>query len=1127
MGKKKDSFKEKIKNLIDRLELIDRFEFLKKLLIFLMVVLVLKLGHLTLIKGNYYKDLSENKRIKEVLVPAPRGNIYDRQGKILAGTKPVYTVSILKDELNNVSKEDKNNIFLKLSRIIETEGAIYNDSYPIGLNLFTYKDKETYLSEEKSPDEKVLDIIEDNDLIKELINGSYTEDLENGQYSFYITDLIINSLKSKGIEIPLNSGDHDENLKIVFDDDTQSFLNKYNLNKNTSGQELLYEVVKKDKAVLRKVLSHPVGRKITYDILKSKNLEDNILLKEIEVTSKEKFIETKANLSKEYENINFDTEAIDDFTEIVNKSTLDKLIQTVSFDAENNIQVPAKKAFELLKANKIKHSLKYKIDETDRKNPRVSIYFAEDYNGNDETAVDNLIKLLRDNNLVKEFVTDEDIKSIAQNVNTQNNINPRISVKDWVYTEEKNTKELYERYNFRDKEPDVEELYEKIKEKFEVTDYSKYDAYNILMIYDKVEKHGDKRYMPLNLAYNISEKTVAKLEENFSNDSGVEVTIQPLRYYPNGELAAHALGYIGKISMQSEIDEYVNEAGYDKNTLIGKTGIEESYEKALKGVDGKKRVQVDNRGNKTEVMDETPAEPGDDVYLTLDLDIQKAAEEAIQKTINAFTGNGIYYSDWGNKALSRNRSASKYENIISASAVVMDVNNGQILAMANGPSYNPNLFSTGITSSDWKSLFPEHEDDIFAPRPLYNTAIQSAIQPGSIFKLNSSLAALEKGIDPNFKVKCNGYVDVGNKRFGCWIWNLVRGTHGSEGVREALRDSCNYYYYSLMLGENKGTGAKLPIKLNSDDIIDTAVKLGLGSSTGVEIRVPQENKGILPDPNIKFANAKVLYRKFLEENAEKYISEGNKFSKEELKEKIDTMEEWMNEGSLPTRTEVIKRLEDLGFDAEVPYKNEKQGFADKIKFDYLNQASWSIADSLNVVMGQGQQAYTPLQMASYMSIFANDGYRYKASLVDKVMSSDGSTVLYENDAKGDRIELKNYKNLQYIREGLHMAAKDGADRLVFEKLPVDVGVKTGTAQVSGKNPVTEEDYGNHAWMIAFAPYDNPQIAVSAVITQGEASSNVGPMMRDIIAEALKLRPKDKKTIDTNKNSYDVDSELSE
>ena len=124
MGKKKDSFKEKIKNLIDRLELIDRFEFLKKLLIFLMVVLVLKLGHLTLIKGNYYKDLSENKRIKEVLVPAPRGNIYDRQGKILAGTKPVYTVSILKDELNNVSKEDKNNIFLKLSRIIETEGAI-------------------------------------------------------------------------------------------------------------------------------------------------------------------------------------------------------------------------------------------------------------------------------------------------------------------------------------------------------------------------------------------------------------------------------------------------------------------------------------------------------------------------------------------------------------------------------------------------------------------------------------------------------------------------------------------------------------------------------------------------------------------------------------------------------------------------------------------------------------------------------------------------------------------------------------------------------------------------------------------------------------------------------------------
>src|SRR5699024_10730386 len=104
--------------------------------------------------------------------------------------------------------------------------------------------------------------------------------------------------------------------------------------------------------------------------------------------------------------------------------------------------------------------------------------------------------------------------------------------------------------------------------------------------------------------------------------------------------------------MKSEIDEDVTEAGYYKNTLIGNTGIEESYENALRGVDGKKIDHVDNRGNKTEVMDETPAEPGDDVYLTLDLDIQKAAEEAIQKTINAFTGNGIYYSDWGNKALS-------------------------------------------------------------------------------------------------------------------------------------------------------------------------------------------------------------------------------------------------------------------------------------------------------------------------------------------------------------------------------------------------------------------------------------------------------------------------------------------
>lgn len=1128
MGKKKDKIKEKLKKIVYKCEGINRFEFLKKLIAIAMLLLVFKLGYLTLIKGNYYMDLSENKRIKEVVIPAPRGNIYDRNGRVLAGTKPVYTVSVLKDELYNIKKPEKNQSFLELSRILETEGTIINDNYPIGLNIYTYADKDVYLAEEDAPEEKVLNIIEENDLVKDLIRGSFKEKTESGEYSFYVSDLMINALKAKGVEIPLNSGDHDEDLIIKYDDNTEGFLTKYGLDKNTTSEELLYEVVKEDKAVIRKVLSHPVGRRITYEILKSKNLQDNIEIKDVEVVSKEKFLETKAFLIRNYDNITFESKAKDDFVEIVNKSTLDKLIETVTFDSSNNIQVPAKKAIEILKSNKIDHNLEYEIDETDKTNPKVKIFFKEDKEGNsDKTAVDTLLQLLRDNNLVEEFITDDEIKSIAQNVNTANNINPKISVKDWIYTEEKNTNEVYEKYHFKDEHPEASVLYEKIKETYEVSDFYEYDAYNILMIEDKIEKHGDKRYIPLNLAYNISENTVAKLEENFSNDSGIEVTINPLRYYPNGELAAHALGYIGKISQQSEIDEYVNEEGYDKNALIGKTGIEESYEKALKGVDGKKRVQVDNRGNKTEILDEVPAQAGDDVYLAIDLDIQKAAEEGIQKTINAFKENGVYYSDWGNKTLARKRTSSKYENVISASSVVMDVKNGEVLAMANGPSYNPNLFSTGITASDWRSLFPENEDDILAPRPLYNTAIQSAIQPGSIFKLNSSLAGLEKGINPDLKIKCNGYVDIGNKRFGCWIWNLMRGTHGSEGVREALRDSCNYYYYSLMLGENKGTGAKLPVKVESQDLIDTAVKLGLGSQTGVEIKIPQENKGILPDPDLKMSNAKALYKKFLEENASKYIKEDMNMTKAELKENIDTMLSWMGEGSIPTRTEVINRIEKLGFDAEVPVDGERQGLADKIKFDYLNQADWSIVDSLNVVMGQGQQAYTPIQMASYMSIFANDGYKHKATLVDKVVSSDDSTVLYENDAKGERIELKNYKNLQYIREGLRMAAVDGADKMVFDKLPVEIGVKTGTAEVSGINPSTEEEYGNHAWMIAFAPYDDPQIAVSAVITQGEVSSNVGPMMRDIIAAALKLSPSDKKTDNSEDNNNNVNSELSE
>ncbi len=627
----------------------------------------------------------------------------------------------------------------------------------------------------------------------------------------------------------------------------------------------------------------------------------------------------------------------------------------------------------------------------------------------------------------------------------------------------------------------------------------------MLLMYDQLQKQGYRAYEPINIAYGIKDATVAKIEEGMMDAPGVIVSIEPVRYYPMGTTAAHILGYLGKISQTNEINKYIKENNYSPNDIIGKSGVEETFEDKLRGKNGIKKVEVDVLGNTTKVLSEDKAIPGDNLYLTIDAKLQQVAEESLKKTLEGIQTGGTYESEWGNYKFGMNRKKGRpYINATSGAIVAVDVKTGQVLALANYPAYDPNLFATGISSADWESLFPENEEDLLAPRPLYNVAIQTAVQPGSTYKMVTALAALEKGMNPNRTIRDMGYVDIGDKRFGCWIWNSSRGTHGAENLYEALRDSCNYYFYSLGLGRNQKTGEGLGMKVDIEDIVNMSKELGMGGQTGIEINIPNESPGGMPDPENKIASTKALLRRYLNQNIKKYVKKDVKMTDKDIEEIIDEIISWADMEEPLSRGEVYNRLDKFGFDPEKKLEGEKQGLVDIIKYDHLNQAGWSIADTLNVTIGQGENAYTPIQMANYIATLSNGGYRHELTVVDKIKNYDNSEIVFEEKKEPERMKLNNFENLEHVKKGMEKVVTEGTARSIFPNFPISAAAKTGTAERSGVNPTTGDTYDDYAWFVGFAPYEDPEIAVAAVVVQGGSGGYAGPMVRDVIAEYLGL-----------------------
>ena len=294
------------------------------------------------------------------------------------------------------------------------------------------------------------------------------------------------------------------------------------------------------------------------------------------------------------------------------------------------------------------------------------------------------------------------------------------------------------------------------------------------------------RYDPVKIREEAPWDEVAVVEAHQDDLPGAIIEPEHLRHYPYGGLASHQFGYIGKVSQSQRKKEQA-----DIGMLTGQGGLEKIYDKLLRGVAGRRMIQVNAAGRKVKDLGIEEPRPGTDIYLTIDLDAQKAAEEGL-----------------GSRA---------------GAVVAMDPNTGEILALTSHPTYDPNLFPRGISPKDWVQLMkdPSH--------PMYNRAIQSVYPPGSTFKIIVALAGLESGvIKLDDKVACKGFLTSGRHSFRCW----KKGGHGAVSFHQALVESCDVYFYTM--GERIGW----------DRVAEYARKLGYGSLTG--ILLPDEKPGLIP-----------------------------------------------------------------------------------------------------------------------------------------------------------------------------------------------------------------------------------------------------------------------------------------
>lgn len=476
----------------------------------------------------------------------------------------------------------------------------------------------------------------------------------------------------------------------------------------------------------------------------------------------------------------------------------------------------------------------------------------------------------------------------------------------------------------------------------------------------------------------------------------VEVETSYIREY-NTQYAAHILGYVQAMS-DADMEKYrpgKENSTYDYDTKVGKDGVELAFENWLHGTNGKATVERTASGTVTSTIYTEDPVPGNHVYLTIDIQLQEAVERILETGIQTLQ---LKRDEDNLKAVSEGRTDDVREDIQGGAIVVVDIKTGEPLAIASYPTYN---LSTLL--EDYDEISSTEYD------PLFNRALLGAYAPGSTFKPCTAIAGLSENIiNTETQILCDGvftkYSDQGYAP-ECWIYTQDHLTHGNDNVTEALKDSCNIFFYTV--ADNLGIRK----------LMEYAEDFGLGEPTGIEL---VETTGNMANPD-----------------------------------------------------------NHLTYDVD----------------------EWVDGDTVQTGIGQSDSLFTPLQLAEYCAAIANGGTRHSAALLKSVRSFDYSRQLYQKDTEAlSTVETADY-NWAAVQRGMYLMANDISSSSLtvyyalgnysYNGVSLPVAAKTGTSQLG-------EDKTNNAIFMCYAPFDDPQIAISIVVERGQSGANLSSMARNVL-----------------------------
>jgi penicillin-binding protein 2 len=541
-------------------------------------------------------------------------------------------------------------------------------------------------------------------------------------------------------------------------------------------------------------------------------------------------------------------------------------------------------------------------------------------------------------------------------------------------------------------------------------------------------------FQPIPIAKDVSRLVALEIMEQRTLFPGVSAELIAVRDIPRpfDVNMAHIIGYVGpvtdvEIEKQKQEGISADDIGLQNNDSIGRSGVERFYDSYLRGKPGVKVMAVDKAANIKGVVSETDPESGKYVVLNVDAKLQALVEEQLSAAID--------------------RARSKNYVGESGAAVVVDVKNGNILAMATYPSYDPRIWLGGITNEQFE-LLSNPKNGI----PLISRATQGLFAPASIYKVITTAAAAENGFDLNAIYQCPPQMEIGTRVFR----NYESIGFGPITLQRAIEVSCDTVFYDIANTLWLRDGGLNPIDKPVDAVENMSFAFGLGSKTGIDL--PEEVRGRV--------GGRIFKRNFWDKNHEVWCERAEKGYPEV--EAVD-----------PERAKMLQKF---------ATENCTEGMR------------FRAGDAVNISIGQGDTVVTPLQMAMAYAAIANGGTVYEPRVVKAIMNADGSVAEKIEPKVKNKLPISN-ETLKYIQKSLETTTISGTGAPPFVGFPlsrIPVATKTGTGEVLGKQSTS--------WFASYAPANNPQYAVVLMVAQGGTGSGTSaPSVRRIYEELFGIR----------------------